>query len=232
MNYNENKALEFSKRLNAACDKKGIPVRGRAGWLRKRLPFDISLVAIRKWLVGDAIPDTKRLDDIANIVGSTIEELLGGQQTEQHQVNEERANSNLENAHFVKARLVPLISWVQAGNFCPSDTQVLPQDCEMIMCPSPNASEQTYALRVIGDSMTAPYGRSYPEGMIIFVDKKKTPVPGKRVIARTQKGYTFKELAENEYGEWYLKALNPQFPPIIEDNIEIDGVVIGSYDPE
>ncbi|WP_417536371.1 LexA family protein [Methylophaga sp.] len=232
MNYNENKALEFSKRLNAACDRKEIPVRGRAGYLRKKLPFDISLVAIRKWLVGEAIPDTKRLADIAEIVGSTVEELLGGQTKETHAINENVSPIAVENTHFVKARLVPLISWVQAGQFCPSDTQVLPQDCEMIMCPSPNASEQTYALRVVGDSMTAPHGRSYPEGMIIFVDKKKVPEVGKRVVARTQKGYTFKQLAENEYGEWYLKALNPQFPPIVEDNIEIDGVVIGSYDPE
>lgn len=132
----------------------------------------------------------------------------------------------------IPIREVPIISWVQAGSFCSSETQVLPTDSEMIFCPTKGASERTFALRVVGDSMTSPYGRSYPEGTIIFVDPLKEASIGKRVVARTIKGHTFKQLAENEFGEKYLKPLNASHQPIMEEDIEICGVVIGSYNPE
>ncbi len=127
---------------------------------------------------------------------------------------------------------VPIISWVQAGAFCNSESQILPHDCDTILCPNKSASIKTFALKVVGDSMTAPYGKSYPEGSIIFVDPEKEAIPGKRVIARTEHGHTFKELAVNEFGEQYLKALNPHHQPIFGEGIEICGVVIGCYSGE
>lgn len=124
---------------------------------------------------------------------------------------------------------VPILSWVQAGTFCNSESQVLPHDCEMIPCPNPKASGRTFALRVVGDSMTSPHGRSYPEGTVIFVDPDVLAEPGQRVIARTAKGHTFKQLSINEFNERYLVPLNPSHQPIMEEGIEICGVVIGSY---
>ncbi|ENB2050586.1 Cro/Cl family transcriptional regulator [Vibrio fluvialis] len=228
MSYNsDNNLKSFSDRLNKACDKANIPLRGRARYLQERLSDKISLVGVRKWLVGESIPDTKRLPEIADIVNSTVEELLGGKPS--------NVISDLiawESPTPVRTREVPLISWVQAGEFCNSETQVLPLDCETIPCPNKDASSRTFALRVVGDSMTAPYGRSYPEGTVIFVDPEKVAVPGQRIIAITHKGHTFKELAENEFGQQYLKALNPSHPPIFEDDIGICGVVLGSYMPE
>lgn len=229
MAFKEDRTAKFAKILNSACDKHGIPVRGRAGYIRSKLPYDLSVVAIRKWLNGDAIPDTKRLADIANIVGSSIEELLGMNPI--HSVKE-LSSTDHKNIGFVSARQVPIISWVRAGDFCSSETQVMPQDCEMILCPEASASDQTFALRVVGDSMTAPFGRSYPEGTIIFVDPKKEALPGMRVVASTVKGQTFKQLVENEFGEIYLKPLNPAHHLLFEEGIEICGVVIGSYNPE
>ena len=228
MNYsNVDNLKSFSDRLNKACDKAGIPVRGRAGYIQERLSTKVSLVGVRKWLVGESIPDTKRLPEIALIVGSTVEELLGGQPS--NVVNEPVW---WERPVEVKAKEVPLISWVQAGEFCNSETQVLPHDCDTILCPSREASAKTFALRVVGDSMTAPYGKSYPEGTIIFVDPEKVASPGQRVVAITHKGHTFKELAEDEFGQRYLKPLNPSHLPIFEDDIRICGVVLGSYTPE
>lgn len=142
---------------------------------------------------------------------------------------EEAANYSIELPSVEKSLYVPILSWVQAGDFCNSETQILPHDCERILCPTPKASPRTFALRVVGDSMTAPHGRSYPEGTIIFVDPDLQGEPGHRVIARTFKGHTFKQLAINEFNELYLVPLNPSHKPIMEENIEICGVVIGSY---
>lgn len=230
MNYgNMDKEKSFSDRLNRACDDAGIPVRGRAGYIQERLTKKVSLVGVRKWLIGESIPDTKRLPEIAEIVHSSVEQLLGGvPQT----VEVREAATGWNDAVQVSVFEVPLISWVQAGEFCNSETQVLPHDCDTIPCPNRDASRRTFALRVIGDSMTSPYGKSYPEGTIIFVDPEKVAEPGKRVVAVTHRGHTFKELAENEFGQRYLKPLNPSHPPIFEDDIRICGVVLGSYLPE
>ncbi|MES1384146.1 hypothetical protein ABUU23_20365, partial [Vibrio cholerae] len=62
---------------NKACDNANIPVRGRSGFIQSRLSDKVSLVAIRKWLVGESMPDTKRLGELALIVNSSVEELLG-----------------------------------------------------------------------------------------------------------------------------------------------------------
>ncbi|HIF9513887.1 TPA: LexA family protein [Photobacterium damselae] len=231
MVYSEDKAKEFADRLNSICDRNGIPVRGRAGYLQERLPFTISLVGVRKWLVGESIPDTKKLSDIATLLGSTVEELISGNQDDNQTFSITPIKPDI-NTMSVQARFVPIISWVQAGDFCSSETQILPYDCDMILCPEPSASNKTFALRVVGDSMTAPFGRTYPEGTIIFVDPEKEAVVGNRVVARTTKGQTFKQLAQNEFGELYLKPLNPAYHPIFETDIYICGVVIGSYNPE
>ncbi|WP_026469720.1 LexA family protein [Aliivibrio logei] len=137
--------------------------------------------------------------------------------------------SSTTNALKSKTLEIPILSWVQAGAFCNSESQVIPQDCDTILCPNKSASKSTFALRVVGDSMTSPYGRTYPEGTIIYVDPEQEPASGKRVVARTEQGHTFKELAINEFGEYYLKALNPHHQPIFDKGIEVCGIVIGSY---
>ncbi|HDZ9327768.1 TPA: hypothetical protein RUZ39_001668 [Vibrio cholerae] len=191
----------------------------------------LSLVGIRKWLIGEAMPETRRIGELAEIVQSTVEELLGNDVNISKHIKE-NAKTYGQVLPALRAFEVPIISWVQAGAFCNSETQVLPHDCEMILCPNKSASKQTFALRVVGDSMTAPHGRSYPEGTIIFVDPEKVASSGMRVIAKTEQGHTFKQLAENEFGQRYLKALNPHHQPIFDEGIEVCGVVIGSYTPE
>lgn len=124
---------------------------------------------------------------------------------------------------------VPLISRVSAGNWSEASDPFEVGDAEdWLPCPAKH-SPSTYALRVWGDSMTAPYGRSYPEGVIIYVDPEKDAVSGDRVIARVagDTEVTFKQLII-EGNRRYLKALNPGWP-VITDKFEIIGKVIGSY---
>ena len=141
-----------------------------------------------------------------------------------------------ESAFFSRPNIppghVPLISWVQAGNWADVHDPFQPGDAEDWMpCPV-NHGENTFALRVVGDSMDGPGG--YREGEIIYVDPRVAATPNRDVVARTPNGkVTFKRLKEDSDGR-YLLALNPAWPDRIirvPDDTVICGVVIGSFAP-
>ena len=115
---------------------------------------------------------------------------------------------------------VPLISWVQAGQADLAIDLFAPGDADEWYYCNARHSEQTYALRVRGDSMTAPYGRSYPDGCIIFVDPEKRGdvALGDPIIAKISgvDAATFKALARDD-GRAFLKPLNPQYPPLFDE---------------
>ncbi len=144
------------------------------------------------------------------------------------------ALSNVEPGPAVRG-LVPLISWVRAGSWCEASDPLQPGDAEeWLPCPAAH-SPGTFALRVRGDSMTAPHGnsRTYPEGCIIFVDpERKSPVNGDRVVACLvgQHEVTFK-IYKNEDGRQWLQPLNPSHEPIREA-FHVLGTVIGKWEPE
>lgn len=137
---------------------------------------------------------------------------------------------NVENGPDVKG-YVPVISWVQAGDWSEIVDNFQPGDAdEWMPCPVSH-TQQTYALRVRGVSMYNQYERTtFHEGDIIFVDPNKHPENGSLVVVRLDdaKEATFKKLVI-EGGKQYLRALNPSWPePIIEinGNATICGVVI------
>lgn len=130
---------------------------------------------------------------------------------------------------------IPLISWVQAGDWNGAHDPLQPGEAERwLECPVTH-SERTYALRVRGDSMTAPHGnsRSYPEGCIIFVDPmRKSPVNGARIIAKLNGSdeVTFK-VFKQEDGRIWLQPINPMHQPIT-DQFKVLGTVIGKWEDE
>ncbi len=142
--------------------------------------------------------------------------------------------ANTEPGPGVRGR-VPLISWVQAGAWCqPQDVLELEDVERWMLCMVPH-SPGTFALRVRGDSMTAPHGntRTYPEGCFIFVDpERRTPSNGDRVVACLSgtDEVTFK-IYKSEDGRQWLQPLNPSHEPIRE-KFHILGAVIGKWEDE
>lgn len=128
---------------------------------------------------------------------------------------------------------VPLISWVQAGVWSEAVDIYEPGYAEEWLPVFRNGSPHSYALRVQGDSMTAPHGKSYPEGTMIVVDPdQRSPSSGQRIIAKLvgTNAVTFKVFVEEDGRRW-LKPLNPQHPPII-DEFRVLGTVVAKYEPE
>jgi SOS-response transcriptional repressor LexA len=145
-----------------------------------------------------------------------------------------KTTSNVEPGPDTRG-LVPLISWVQAGAWADScDVLELHEVERWLECPVAH-SECTAALRVRGDSMTAPPGaqKTYPEGVIIYVDfERKSPTNGQRIVAKlaNDDGVTFKTF-KNEDGRKWLQPLNPMHQPIY-DQFKVLGTVIGKWEDE
>lgn len=68
----------FACRLNEALDEMDAPNRGRAQYLVKKLPFKISVNGVKKWLNGEALPETSRISVIADTVNKNPQWLLFG----------------------------------------------------------------------------------------------------------------------------------------------------------
>ncbi len=128
---------------------------------------------------------------------------------------------------------VPVISWVQAGSWHEAQDLFQPGDAERYLPIIRGHSTCTYALRVNGDSMTAPFGKSYPAGCYIIVDPSKNmPANGDRIIAKLvgSDAVTFKVYKEEDGRKW-LAPLNTSHPPIIEP-FRVLGTVIGKWEDD
>jgi SOS-response transcriptional repressor LexA len=160
---------------------------------------------------------------IGNKIAAEIEAAFGLERGWLDRVHS-TALSNVEPSPTLRGR-VPLISWVQAGDY----TRETP-DTEL---DSPfNGSDMSYLLRVDGVSMYHPDGSGYSHGEIIHVDPSRLAEHGKDVIVRTPDGRTiFKRYIETQEGA-YLESVNPAWPERIiraPDGTVICGVVIGSW---
>ena len=128
------------------------------------------------------------------------------------------------------AQMVPLVSWVQAGQWTEA---VDNYDNEFVACPV-KCPPGTFALKIRGDSMQP----RFEENDIIFIDSNQVNIEnGKLVIAQLEASYeaTFKQLQVID-GKKYLRALNPDYPPElkfvpINGNCRLIGTVISHVKP-
>lgn len=122
---------------------------------------------------------------------------------------------------------VPLISWIQAGNWGEAIDEFQPGDAEYWL-PAVGGSDKVYCLRVRGDSMTSQYGDSFPEGHIIWIDpEQRSPNNNDYVVAKLngEDAVTFKQYKIDETDRPYLKPLNQSHNNIF-DEFRVIGRVI------
>lgn len=122
--------------------------------------------------------------------------------------------------------IVPLISSVQAGGWTEVLDNFYPGDAEEWRETTAKVGPNAFALRIEGDSMTAPIGVSIPHGSIVIVDPDAEYTNGSIVVAKLidVQEATIKKLVLDGPNK-YLTPLNPNYGPIpINENCRIVGV--------
>lgn len=140
--------------------------------------------------------------ELANALGVTAEELKKG-------IVGELITTNVVP---VQARMAPVLSWVQAGNFTNVESVDMSQVTEWF--PLPDDCEKCFYLKVRGVSNEP----DFVEGDYIVVDPTvyySDMQSGDIIVVRKDKDATFKKLVVESDGTRYLKAINPNFHPNI-----------------
>lgn len=171
---------------------------------------------VSQWEAGTTSPTAGKMDDLRRALGLPGAVFFEGR--DDGAPNTRHADSAVT--------FVPEIGWAQAGSWTEvSDVATDFAEAPHWPCPVP-CSDQTFTLRVEGDSMMP----RFPPGTLIFVDPEVPATPGKMVVAMlTDSSHaTFKQYIEDG-GQKMLKAINPDWPQRcapINGNCVIVGTVI------
>lgn len=160
--------------------------------------------------------------ELASALGITAEELKKG-------VCGEFDN----NVVPVTQKLVPVLSWVQAGEMT-SVEQIDPQKINEWLPPlSADDPDGCFYLRVVGVSNFP----TYMEGDYILVNPNYQVcdlISEDLIVVRKDSEATFKKLVIESNGHKYLQALNPNFHPNIiefQEGTVLVGLVIDAFRP-
>lgn len=163
------------------------------------------------------------MSKLAAALGVTPDWLLYGKEPAQRQA----ISASVAAAYDIvdrNTRPVPIISYVQAGNWCELVDAYPTGHGEDTVDVDVRWGPNTYALRVRGDSM-AP---TLTEGAVIVVDPAIDWRHGHIVVVR-QNGdaeVTVKRLVKDG-GTWYLKPDNPRYEILtMEEDAHVCGVVV------
>lgn len=213
----ENLAMHIGLRIKKLMDAKKISGKEMAAHC------GITPGGVSSWFSTGRISKEK-LAMAAELLKVTTDDLISGDAIQQH--------GNVDVARAFTGE-IPVISWVQAGEWNEAADFFEPGDAERYLPIFRGHSSNTFALRVRGDSMTAPHGKSYPQGSYIIVDPAKlSPSNGDRIIAKLNGSdeVTFK-VYKDEDGRKWLAPLNSSHLPITEP-FKVVGTVIGKWEDE
>ena len=167
----------------------------------------VSSPAVTEWEKDSYLPKAASLEAIASKFGVTTEYILTGK-GDPNAMQKEKSN-----VIPVKARMAPVLSWVQAGNWTNIAAVDLSDIDEFLPLPEDECTN-CFFLKVQGMS-------NYPafwENDYILVNPDicySDMQSGDMIVVRRGDDATFKKLVIETDGSKYLQALNPEFKPNI-----------------
>lgn len=190
----------------------------------------VNRVSVSQWERGDTSPKGDNLINLAKALGVRPEWLLFG---EDSGISESTAAGyrNVEPAVIPQGGRVPILSYVQAGNWREMCEQASTFDGNVeYVTASVDIGPCGFGLWLRGNSMSPQFN----EGDLVIVDPDEPPRPGDFVVAKngsdeaTFKKYRPRGIDEHGQEVFELVPLNDDYPPMYSDrqHIEIIGVMV------
>lgn len=183
----------------------------------------VSSPAVTEWEKDSYLPKGASLEAMASEFGVTTEYILTGK----------FPNEFNNNVVPVISKLIPVLSWVQAGEMT-SVEEIDPSEIKEWLPPlSSDDPDGCFYLRVVGISNFP----TYMDGDYILVNPRfqvSDLLSEDLIVVRNNTDATFKKLIIESDERKYLQALNPNFQPNIiefEEGMQLVGLVIDAFRP-
>ncbi|WP_441254362.1 LexA family protein [Aeromonas sp. A600620] len=219
-----------------------MKINERIKQTRKRLGYSqeilgsrvgVSRVSISQWERGENTPNGRYLNELAAALGVTVDWLLTGEGDAPSSSVEQRIPGyhNVEPAVIYQGKRIPILSYVQAGNWREMCEQATAFDGNVeYVSAGGEIGPYGFGLWLRGDSMVP----LFKEGDLIIVDPDESPQPGDYVVAKngsneaTFKKYRPRGIDENGQEVFELVPLNDDYPTMHSDrqHIQIIGVMV------
>lgn len=210
---------DFASRLKSLMDKDGSPIK-TVNQLKDAI--EVTYEMARRYTLGVAKPREEKMQILAEKFNVDISYLDHGT----------GLDPNVSTPFPVAGRLIPVISWVQAGSWTTVEAVPAGTQFEEWLPPNPKCGKHGYGLVVSGESMLPDFrpGDKIYVNPDFQVSDLKT---GDLVIVSSEggKAATFKKLIV-ETDNMYLQPLNPEWSEkaiALEDGCKLVGKVVGLY---
>jgi len=185
----------------------------------------VSKTSVIYWEKDDNLPKHESLMALSKVLSVTPDFLLSGKSSG-------NSETNISAPFPISGRLIPVISWVQAGAWTTVEAVPAGTQFEEWLPPNPKCGKHGYGLEVSGESMLPDFrpGDKIYVNPDFQVSDLKT---GDLVIISSEgdKAATFKKLIV-ETDNMYLQPLNPEWSEkaiALEDGCKLVGKVVGLY---
>lgn len=185
----------------------------------------VSKTSVIYWEKDDNLPKHESLMALSKVLSVTPDFLLSGKSSG-------NSETNISAPFPISGRLIPVISWVQAGAWTTVEAVPAGTQFEEWLPPNPKCGKHGYGLEVSGESMLPDFrpGDKIYVNPDFQVSDLKT---GDLVIVSCEgdKAATFKKLIV-ETDDMYLQPLNPEWSEkaiALEDGCKLAGKVVGLY---
>ena len=170
-------------------------------------------------------PTMQELADVLGVTKVTVFEHVGGLEKKgllqrlRHRARSLELTSRVEFPDEARSSL-PLVGHIAAGAPIEAIEDQEKIDLENMF----SARSGAFVLKVRGDSMIDDNIR---DGDLVVVERRETARDGETVVALLDNGEATLKKFYREKGRVRLQPANPAFPPILVDDVRIQGVAIG-----